>query len=169
MEDELEREFEDFVRETREGLVALGMLLTGDVSAAQDLAQETLVRAWQRWRRLRSYERPAAWSRRVLHNLAVDRARRRVREQRYRSERRAPSTLQIEDEALLEAIRGLDPKPRSAVFLHYFVGLPIAEIAAELGAPAGTVGSWLSRSRASIAEQLDSTRRRASGGGDGGD
>jgi RNA polymerase sigma-70 factor (ECF subfamily) len=167
LEDEqLERDFENFVLEARNGLVTFGMVLTGDFGVAQDLAQEALVRTWQRWRRVHELERPQSWSRRVLHNLAVDHLRHRRREARFRSERREPYNLQIEDEGLLGAIRGLEPGPRKALFLHYFLGLPLTEIALELGVPTGTVGSWLSRSRAAIAERLDDSRSHRTGGDD---
>lgn len=159
-QDERAGEFEAFVLEAREGLVALGVLLTGDVAVAQDLAQETLVRAWQRWSRVRRYDRPLAWSRHVLHNLAVDHLRRRGRAAVAASGRSETTTLQVEDGELLEAIRSLEPAPRKALFLHYFLGLPIAQVAEELGVPTGTVAAWLSRSRTTIAARLDRSRPR---------
>src|SRR6185436_14523926 len=60
------------------GLVRLATLITGDVTAAEDAVQEAFARAIARWHRLRSYDRPGAWVRRVTIRLAVrDRGRRR--------------------------------------------------------------------------------------------
>ena len=55
---------------------------------------------------------------------------------------------------MLDALRELPAKEREAVVLHHLVGLPVAAVAAELGAPDGTVKSWLSRGRAHLAELL---------------
>ena len=60
------------------GLVRLATLITGDVAGAEDAVQEAFARAVARWPRLRSYDRPGAWVRRVTIRLAVrDRGRRR--------------------------------------------------------------------------------------------
>ena len=67
-------DYDEFFAETRPNLVGLGLALTGDLQIAQELAQEALTRAWVHWRRIRSYDQPAAWARRVVRNLAADRA-----------------------------------------------------------------------------------------------
>src|SRR5262245_2569754 len=48
----------------------------GDLAEAQDVVQEAFTRAWPRWERIRRYEDPAAWVRRVAWNLATSRWRR---------------------------------------------------------------------------------------------
>jgi len=80
-------DYDEFFAETRPKLVGLGLALTGDLQIAQELAQEALIRAWVHWRRIRSYDQPAAWARRVVRNLAADRAKRL---------RRTPATPPIE-------------------------------------------------------------------------
>ena len=77
------RRFESFVAEVSDGLVRTGYLMTGDLSEAEDLVQETLLRCARNWRRLRSMEYPAAYGRRILVHLVIDgdgRRRRRTSE-----------------------------------------------------------------------------------------
>jgi len=69
---------------------------------------------------------------------------------------RSPSGSATEFRELLdEALKHLDPEWRAVVVLHYFLGMPLPEVAATLGIPLGTAKSRLHRSlgamRASIA------------------
>jgi RNA polymerase sigma-70 factor (ECF subfamily) len=52
------------------------------------------------------------------------------------------------------ALRTLPVKQRHALLLHHVVGLSVAEVAREMGAPDGTVKSWLSRGRESLQRML---------------
>lgn len=75
--------FDDFFRNSKRPLVSMAYVLTGDLQVAQDLTQEALLRAWSRRGRVRTYDDPRAWTRRVLRNLIVSKgrsdARRRTR------------------------------------------------------------------------------------------
>jgi RNA polymerase sigma-70 factor (ECF subfamily) len=55
---------------------------------------------------------------------------------------------------LVRAMRTLPMAQRRALTLHYLLDRSVAEIAAETGAAAGTVKSWLSRGRAALATAL---------------
>ncbi|MGH9351002.1 MAG: RNA polymerase sigma factor, partial [Terriglobia bacterium] len=57
--------------------------------------------------------------------------------------------------ALAIALQSLPHNYAKAIVLHDVIGLPVAQAAAELGAPEGTVRSWLSRGRALLAARLD--------------
>jgi RNA polymerase sigma-70 factor, ECF subfamily len=70
--------FDDFYQATFGRLVAQVYLVTGDLHEAEDVVQEAMARASVRWQRLRDYDLPEAWVRRVAMNLAADQ-RRRVR------------------------------------------------------------------------------------------
>jgi len=130
----------------------------GDAAAAEDVAQEAFLRAWQHWKRISGYDDPFAWIRRVAWNLATSHWRRVVREARLARRHRATSTvveaIGPENVALVAALRGLRPNHRRVIVLHYLADLPIAEIAIDLNAPRGTVLSWLHRGRAELAAQL---------------
>jgi RNA polymerase sigma-70 factor (ECF subfamily) len=56
--------------------------------------------------------------------------------------------------ALVEALRSLPTQQREAIVLHHMAGVPIDQIAAQLGVPVGTVKSWLSRGRVALARRL---------------
>ncbi len=142
-------DFDEFFAETRPTLVGLGLALTGDIEVAKDLAQEALTRSWIHWRRIRTYDQPAAWARRVVRNLAADRAKHL---------RRAPALSPVTNVpaptpdrlALVAALGVLPYQQREALVLHDGIGLSVAEVADEMGVPEGTVRSWLSRGRASL-------------------
>jgi RNA polymerase sigma factor (sigma-70 family) len=59
--------------------------------------------------------------------------------------------------AIVNALEEVDPDQREAVVLHYLADLPVADIAAQLGIPQGTVKSRLSRARDRLAGLLDDT------------
>ena len=57
--------------------------------------------------------------------------------------------------SLVAAMSSLRAPEREALVLHYLADLSVAEVADEMGAPAGTVRSWLSRGRAHVATRLE--------------
>ena len=74
-------DFDSFYAAAFARLVGQLAVVTGDQQEAEDVVQEAMARAASRWPRLRSYETPEAWVRRVALNLAVSshrRARRRL-------------------------------------------------------------------------------------------
>jgi DNA-directed RNA polymerase specialized sigma24 family protein len=76
-----EMRFEEFYVAVFNRLVGQLFLVTGSLPEAEDVVQEALTRAAGRWTRLRSYEVPEIWVRRVAMNLATDgfrQARRRM-------------------------------------------------------------------------------------------
>src|SRR6266516_4549536 len=71
---ERDEQFRRFVVERSPGLLRLAYLLAPDPGAAEDLLQSALVRAYQRWRRIR--DNPEGYVRRVLVTVAADERRR---------------------------------------------------------------------------------------------
>jgi RNA polymerase sigma-70 factor (ECF subfamily) len=141
-------------------------VLTGDVGAAQDAVQEAWIKAWLRWDKVSAYDNPVAWVRKVAMNTAVSRWRRtrRVVGLSASPGAPAPGDREIDDDSSLDpgqlvdlkrAIASLPAISRRVVVLHYLVDLSVDEIAAELGIPAGTVKSRLSRSRDRLASYLN--------------
>lgn len=154
MDDFDAREFDEFYLRTRDRLAVQVAALTGDTAEAVDRVQEAYIRAWARWSYVGGLDDPAGWVRREAHNLAVSpwrRARRLVL-------RPAPPEQRIEwddqQREMVEALRTLPQAQREALVLHHLVGLSVAEIAADLDAPAGTVKSWLCRGRRQLATAL---------------
>lgn len=145
--------FDSFYRDSRDRLVGRLAALTGDHAEAHDHVQEAFIRAWARWERVGEMDDPEAWVRRVAYHLAVSRWR-RARRLVFGSRTDVEVEWDEEQLAVLDALRTLPRREREAVVLHHLVGLPVDAVAAELGAPSGTVKSWLSRGRAHLATAL---------------
>ncbi|HEY3335925.1 MAG TPA: RNA polymerase sigma factor [Candidatus Limnocylindrales bacterium] len=62
-------------------------------------------------------------------------------------------------DALERAFQRLDPAQRSVVTLHYYLDLPVAEVAAALEMPVGSVKSTLARSRDALRAALEADAR----------
>lgn len=124
--------------------------LTGDPQLASDVVQETLLRAWRKPGSLaRGHTSPRAWLFTVARNLVIDNqrsahTRREIPHDDVPDARSADNTDAVLDSWLVaDALAQLSPEHRT-VIVHAFYGRrPIAEIAAELDIPPGTVKSRL--------------------------
>ena len=152
--------FDEFYAGAVGRLVGQLFPVTGDLHEAEEVVQEAFTRAAARWGRLRDYDLPEAWVRRVAMNLAADRARNLRRQARAMRRLQAPAeavAASVEALALAEALRTLPVRQRQALVLHYLVDLQVGEIAQTLGVPEGTVKSLLSRGRHALAATLGET------------
>ena len=149
--------FDEFYTATVGRLLGQLFPVTGDLHEAEEIVQEAFARASTRWARLRDYDVPEAWVRRVAMNLAADRGRRLQRQARALLRAGPPATVppaSVEAIALAEALQTLPVRQRQAIVLHHLADLPVDEVAAILGSRAGTVKSWLARGRRSLAARL---------------
>jgi RNA polymerase sigma-70 factor, ECF subfamily len=151
-------EFEEFYGGAVGRLLGQLVLVTGDLHEAEEVVQEAFARAFIHWSRLRDYEVPEAWVRRVAMNLAAERARRLwwwVRAiLRAAPPPHAPQAS-VEALDLLAALRTLPIRQRQVLVLHHLVGMPVEEVARTLSLPSGTVKSTLARGRRALAVLLD--------------
>ncbi len=141
--------------------------MTGDLLLAQDCVQEASSRAWQRWSDVGEYEQPAAWVRQVAYRLAVSRLRRaKVGVGLLRRSGPPPDVAAASPDhvALVAALRRLPEAQRRALVLHHLCDLAVDQVAAETGAPIGTVKARLSRGRAALAVLLSDPVQEASRG-----
>ena len=67
--------FDEMYRSELASMIALGLLMTGSKETALDLANEAMLRAFRNWPSVSLMDRPGAWVRRVLINLAIDQRR----------------------------------------------------------------------------------------------
>lgn len=148
-------EFREFMIGCQSRMLRLAELLTGDRGHAEDLAQHGFAKAYAAWGRLRRGD-PEAYVRRCIANANTDRWRRGT--WRERSSDRIPEERVGADHAgalaqravVLDALSKLDQRERAVVALRYFLDLSEAQIAAELGIPAGTVKSTAARALAKL-------------------
>lgn len=147
--------FEEFYRREFPSLVALATAMVG--RWAEDVAQEAMVRAHERWAVVSTLDRPGAWVRRVAINLATSRLRRAARETkalvRLRGEVGAVE-LPDHDDELLAAVARLPGNQRAAIALHYLEDEPVAGIAEILGCSPSTARVHLHRGRTALAAAL---------------
>ncbi|WP_051580326.1 sigma-70 family RNA polymerase sigma factor [Pseudonocardia acaciae] len=153
-------------------VLAYATRLTRDPVAAQDVLQETLIRAWRHPEALASDRGPIRpWLLTVAARIVVDRARRaRARPQEVHQPAAEPAEYNdpvdrlVESIPLYQAVRNLSEPHRSVVIEVYFRGRTISEAAQTLGTPEGTVKSRLFSALRTLRDQLgtraDDTEQR---------
>jgi RNA polymerase sigma-70 factor (sigma-E family) len=150
-------------------LLRTAYLVVWDLTEAEDLVQECLLKVARRWPRVRRMDQPRAYARRVLLNQALDGARRRSRQsgelERFESggvsarpDETAARDLSLVDtrSQLIGALSTLPPRQRAVLVLRYFEDLPEAQIADSLGCSVGTVKSQISRGLARLQATMTS-------------
>lgn len=145
-----------YVASHRTTVVQLYPML-GNLAEAEDVAQEAFLRALRHWSRIRHYDSPEAWVRRVAFNLAASRLRRASRAASALIRLGPPPAvppISVDAVALAEALQHLPARQRASVVLFHMVGVPVEEIADLLSAPPATVRTWLVRGRRRLAHLL---------------
>ncbi|HEY5487133.1 MAG TPA: sigma-70 family RNA polymerase sigma factor [Candidatus Limnocylindrales bacterium] len=121
-------------------------LVVGDAEEARDLAQQTFVRAAEKWPLPPEQDVPR-WLAVVGLRLALNERRRR-RLWGFLSVRETDATWAIQTNPdLWRALMSLEPRARAALVLTVLDGYTQDEVATALGVARGTVASWISRSR----------------------
>lgn len=151
--------FESFYRREFRNVVGLAYALSGSKLGAEDLAQEAFIKAHERWDRISGYDKPGAWVRRVVANLAVSGFRRRSAEKRAISRlagQRQPgiSDLEPEDQEFWEMVRDLPKRQAQATALFYVEDRSVAEIAEILECSPSTAKVHLFRGRQALGAKL---------------
>ena len=147
--------YEDHYKE----LVAYGTRMSGSKELAEDLVQETFVKALMNTETVAdlSPSKQRAWLFRTLKNLFFDCYRRVVLENKYEQSWQ-PEYLEdrgiqkIENAMLLKSI---NPQDRAIFQLRYFDGYSAEEISQMMNLPPGTIRSKLSRCRKYLKQNLD--------------
>ncbi len=158
--DEVAGSFDGFFAREHKRVLAVCIALVGR-GAGEDVAQEAFIRAFVRWDKVRTLDRPDAWVRRVAINLATSRARRIAAEARAftRWRRIAASPMEGESESpFWDEVRRLPRRQAQAVALHYADDLAVADVAAVMGCAEGTVKAHLHAARSVLAARLTAHR-----------
>jgi RNA polymerase sigma-70 factor (ECF subfamily) len=153
-------------------LYRMALAIVRSESDARDAVQDASVLAWRELPRLRDRGSFDPWLSQILVNACRSLLRRRRRTSVREVDVDAPETgshpglsvrAEADDVGEVEAIRRafgrLDPAMRSLIVLHYVEQRPLAEIAAAMGAPVGTIKWRLSNARAALDRALEVERR----------
>ena len=151
--------WEDLYEDHYKKLVAFGTHMCGSKELAEDLVQETFVKAIMNTETVADLSpgKQRAWLFRTFKNLFFDRYRRAVLENEYtknwQPEYIEDSGMQeIENAMLLQSIH---PQDRAIFQLRYFEGYTAEEIAQMMNLPPGTIRSKLSRCRKQLKQSLE--------------
>lgn len=131
--------------------------LTRDAEVAWDVAQEAFTRLLARWVSVRE---PRAYLFHVVTNLVRDSWQSRQRRTRLleRLGREHDSSTAGPDLSVADAVRRLPKAQAEVVLLFYYADLPVAEVAAAVRRPEGTVKSLLAQARTHLALTLEDPR-----------
>ena len=161
--------FAEIVRRYQRAVYRVAYALTRNDSDADDLAQETFVRAYRALGRFRAGEPLYPWLSRITTNLAFSLFRRRKRRpetpleplveagMQWGSEGDDPADTVAERERvqhMQEAFGELKPEHQAVLALRVVEDRSYDEIAKTLGVPIGTVMSRLSRARNELKQRL---------------
>jgi RNA polymerase sigma-70 factor, ECF subfamily len=162
----------ELVEKSAPRIYRLALRVLGDPDEADDVVQETYIRAWERIDELRDPSAVMGWLSRIARNAARDRLRwwKRRRRESFDEAGAALAHLVAQadsappaDEALAaaetsaavaRAVAALPDKHRVVLLLREADGMSYEEIAESLGIAVGTVESRLHRARAALARRL---------------
>ncbi len=177
MDSESRRRFEDLALPYLKSLYGFAMKLTGNAAVAEDLVQETFLKALQGFPTLRDSLHIRPWLFQILSRLAIDRHRGETREVAteafgdldrfslydliwqddplpYSDRLHDDFVAQFRDEEVRAALRALPEAYRIPLVLLYTEGMSYRELAEVLGRPVGTVMSRLHRGRKILEREL---------------
>jgi RNA polymerase sigma-70 factor (ECF subfamily) len=159
---------EDIYRRTSAKLFGVIVRILGDRNEAEDVLQEVYVTVWNR---AGSYDpargvSPITWLAAVARNRAIDRMRSRATRPTQPLEAAAETPdgaapawalLEAEDDSrrLAACLDALDERQSSAIRTAFFDGMTYEALAVRLGAPLGTVKSWIRRGLAGLRTCLE--------------
>jgi RNA polymerase sigma-70 factor (sigma-E family) len=146
--------FEEFAHRELPPLLRFAKVLCGDRGLAEDVVQEVLLRAQQRWLSIEQLDKPDAYVRRMIVNefLSWRRKWARISPVAELPDRAGPDQADghAERDALVRQLATLPRRQRAVVVLRYYGGLTDPEIADELGCSASTVRAHASRALATL-------------------
>jgi RNA polymerase sigma-70 factor (ECF subfamily) len=169
--------FDNFVLNYQDMVYSTAFRLLGNESEAEDVAQETFVRAWKHWAELGDGTAAGGWLKTVARNLCLNHLQRyRNRWTLFTDLRRsddeespdpdivAPddwdeATLTADQRTILtSAISSLPRDQRVALVLFHFEGLDYVAIAEQLKVSLGKVKTDIFRARAALRKKLQPLR-----------
>jgi RNA polymerase sigma-70 factor (ECF subfamily) len=167
--------YAELVRRWSPRVLALCHARVGRAGAAEDLAQEALLRGYRALASLSQPERFGAWLHGIALRACLDWLKARERSQvpfsclgpgtdpdgflHPRAGAEAPALEQDERSRLLAEVEALPPEYRTVVMLYYYQDLTYRELAEALGVSPATVNARLTKARALLRARLSSVWR----------
>jgi len=151
--------FTDFADTHAGGLFRTAYLVVGEHQLAQDLVQESLVKTYVAWSRIRDHGKAEAYARRVIVTTAISwRRRRSFHERPVDTLPETPTSDPVEGvgwrDELWQALTSLPPRQRAAIVLRYYEDLSESQTAQVMGCSVGTVKSQVSTGLARLRAQV---------------
>lgn len=148
-----DEEFRQAVEQYADAVFRVAYSCLNNRADAEDVMQETLLKLYMRAEPFESPDHQRHW----LLRVAVNESRHLLRTPWRR--RTGPLEADIpfetpEQSGLFQEVMALPPKYRVAIYLHYYEGLAVREIARTMGANSSTVQTWLMRGRGILKTKL---------------
>jgi RNA polymerase sigma-70 factor (sigma-E family) len=138
--------FEEYAAQAWPALYRYAYLLTGNHADAEDIAQQTWLKAYRSWSRVRGSDSPTAYLRKMLTNTYLSQRRPKSRRLELLTDEPpepAPTAVAGPEERMVlwPHVRSLPPRQRAVIVLRYYEDLGEEQIADALGCSRGTVKS----------------------------
>lgn len=149
-------DFGSFFEGEYERLLKLAHVLCRNRTEAEDLAQEAMVRVYERWDRVREADSPAAYLYRVAVNLRRSSWRRAAVALRHRVPppvQEEPDVVALRRQEILTALRSPPLAQREALLLVEWMGMSSEEAGRVLGIAPGSVRGRVHRARLALRER----------------
>jgi RNA polymerase sigma-70 factor (ECF subfamily) len=154
--------FAELVREMERPLLYYATKLLRDENKAFDVLQEVWLTVFRQVRRLRDPRTLRTWLYRIAHGRIIDRIRQDLSREKIEQERadsfaeadKGPSFRDEDAAAIHRALDALDARHREVLVLHFLEDLSIAEVAAVVGCPEGTVKSRIYHAKKALKDAL---------------
>ncbi|WP_254077090.1 SigE family RNA polymerase sigma factor [Streptomyces pacificus] len=145
-------------------LLGLAALLLDDTASCEDVVQEAFIRVHSARRRVRDKEKTLAYLRQTVVNLSRSALRRRILGLKLLSKPMPDMASaeegaydQLERDALIKAMKGLQRRQREVLVLRYFADMTEAQVAKTLGISLGSVKAYGSRGIAALRVAMGAT------------
>ena len=151
--------FHEFVATRSASLLRTAYLVVGDHQLAQDLVQESLVKTYMAWQRLRDVRNAEAYARRVIVTTTISWRRRRSFDERPVEVLPEVVVADVADVIAAEAdlwtqLHALPPRQRAAVVLRYVEDLSEAQTSDLMGCSVGSVKRHTSNGLAKLRDRM---------------
>lgn len=154
-----EADLEDIFRAEFSRLVYSLAAAAESTDLAADAVQEAFVQAHLHWRKVRRYDDPAAWIRRVAVNRILNQRRGGQRRAAALARLRPPTSdgdvVALPDARLSAALAALPVRQRTAVALRFLADLSVADVAQAMEISEGAVKAHVHRARQHLASRLE--------------